>query len=226
MNPSHKHITVGSKKLLVFLNGMENTGTSSNSFSAYKTIITNFNDYDILFIKDIKKGYWYLTAIPYISDLIQYLITYYNYTSLFGFTYSSGTICLLNLLHKYDIFKKAVIINGQVSLNQYVVSKYSTDSGCAIFRKNIIKEKYDDNYLEPLKNIPNNMLAKYIFYYNKTISDGVNHSHLIKYFYIGDEFKDNIFFNHSTISHKNYIKELLCNTKFLIKIKNQFDSLA
>ena len=42
---------------------MTKVGTTDNLFSAFKIINENFNDYDIIFMKDVKQNYWYLTKI-------------------------------------------------------------------------------------------------------------------------------------------------------------------
>ena len=214
-----------SNKLLIFFNDMVRVGTTDNKFSSFKILSSIFNDYDILFIKDIKMMYWYLTIINDAYNLIDNIIQTNNYIFMYGLTSSSGTICLLNILYKFDIFKKAVIINGQTTLCDDIVNKYKyTCSDCAIFNKHCIIEPYDDVFIIPFKKIPKEMFDKYIFYYCNSASD------LIYYEYIKSIYPENlyinIFFVRTNNSHGGYVAYLLNNNDFLLNVKNIFDKSA
>jgi len=219
------HVKNNSNKLLIFFNDMVKVGITDNTFSSFKILNDIFNDYDILFIKDIKPNYWYLTIVNDFYNLIDNIIQSNNYHFMYGLTSSSGTLCLLNTLYKFNIFKKAVIINGQTTLCSNIVNKYKyTCSDCCIFNKKYIKEPYDDDLLIPFKKIPNEMLNKYIFYYCNSVSD------LIYYEYIKSIYPKklytNIFFDITNNSHGGYVADLLNNNNFLLNIKNIFDKLA
>ncbi len=171
------HIQNNSKNLLVYFNDMTQVGFSDH-FSLYKQLNTIFHDFDILFIKDIAEYYWYLTIINHIIDLINSLNNQYHYTNIYGFAGSSGSIGLLNTLPKIVNFKKAVIINGQVSLAKEDVHKYRNCKDCYLFSEDKIKEDYHKNYLIPLEYIKCNHTNQYKikFYHNCSASDSVNHN--------------------------------------------------
>jgi hypothetical protein len=197
---------------------MVKVGITDNTFSSFKILSNTFNEYDILFIKDIKNMYWYLSIINDVYNLIDNIIQSNNYHFMYGLTSSSGTLCLLNTLYKFNIFKKAVIINGQTTMCSDIVNKYKyTCSDCSIFNKQCINESYDDDFLIPFKKIPNEMLDKYIFYYCNSISD------LIYYEYIKSIYPENlhinIFFDITNNSHGGYVSYLLHLFSFQTPIK-------
>ena len=219
------HVKNNSNKLLIFFNDMVKVGITDNTFSSFKILCDTFNDYDILFIKDIKNMHWYLTIINDIYNLIDNIIQSNNYHFMYGLTSSSGTLCLLNTLYKFNIFKKAVIINGQTTMCSDIVNKYKyTCMDCCIFNKEYIKEPYDDDFLIPFKKIPNEMLDKYIFYYCNSVSD------LIYYEYIKSIYPENLyinlFFDITDNSHGGYVGYLLNNNNFLLNMKDIFDESA
>ena len=219
------HVKNNSNKLLIFFNDMVKVGIADNKFTSFKILCNTFNDYDILFIKDIESMYWYLSIMNDIYNLIDNITQSNNYHFLYGLTSSSGTLCLLNTLYKFNIFKKAVIINGQTTMCSDIVNKYKyTCMDCAIFNKEYIKKPYDDDFLIPFKKIPNEMFDKYIFYYCNSVSD------LIYYEYIKSIYPknlySNIFFDTTNNSHGNYIAYLLNNNDFLLNTKNIFDKSA
>jgi hypothetical protein len=219
------HVKNNSNKLLIFFNDMVKVGMTDNTFSSFKILSDTFDDYDILFIKDIKYMYWYLSIINDIYSLIDNIIQSNNYNFMYGLTSSSGALCLLNTLYKFNIFKQAVIINGQTTMCDDIVNKYKYSCGdCCVFNKQCINEPYDDDFITPFKKIPNEMLDKYIFYYCNSVSD------LIYYEYIKSIYPENlysnIFFDITNNSHGGYIAYLLNNNNFLLNIKNIFDASA
>ena len=219
------HLKNNSNKLLIFFNDMVKVGITDNTFSSFKILSNTFNDYDILFIKDIKHMYWYLTIINDIYNLIDNIIQTNNYNFMYGLTSSSGTLCLLNTLYKFNIFKKAVIINGQTALCDDVLNKYKhTCTDCNLFNKQSINEPYDDDFITPFSKISNEMFHKYIFYYCNSVSD------LIYYEYIKSIYPENlyinIFFDRTNNSHGGYIAILLNDNNFLLNMKSIFDNLA
>ena len=175
------HIKNNSKHLLVYFNDMTQVGFSEH-FSLYKQLNTIFHDFDILFIKDIAEYYWYLTIINPIIDLIHLLNNIHQYKNIYGFAGSSGSIGLLNTLPKISNFRKAVIINGQVSLAKEDVDKYRNCKDCYLFSEDKIKEDYNKDYLIPLEYIKCNSKNRFTipykiqFYHNCSASDSVNHN--------------------------------------------------
>ncbi len=206
------HIKNNSQKLLIYFNDMTQVGFSDH-FSLYKQLNTIFNDFDILFIKDIAEYYWYLTIIDHILLLINQLNENYHYQSIYGFAGSSGSIGLLNTLPKISNFKSAIIINGQVSLLKEDVDKYRNCKDCYVFSEEKIKENYNKSYLTPLEYVKNNSY-KIRFYHNSSVSDSINHNILkdryknIKNFeYIYEEHRDTPF--HGNYLIKKYKNEYL-----------------
>ena len=171
------HIKNNSKQMIVYFNDMTQVGFSDH-FSLYKQLNTIFNEFDILFIKDIAEYYWYLTIIDPIIDLIHSLNNKYHYINIYGFAGSSGSIGLLNTLPKIANFRKAVIINGQVSLAKEDVDKYRSCKDCYLFSEDKIKEDYHKDYLIPLEYIKSNHKNRFKiqFYHNCSTSDSVNHN--------------------------------------------------
>jgi hypothetical protein len=144
---------------------------------------------------------------------------------MYGLTSSSGTLCLLNTLYKFNVFKKAIIINGQSSLCDDIVNKYKhTCKDCCIFDKQYVNEPYDDNFTIPFKKIPREMFDKYIFYYCNSISD-LTYYEYIKSIY-PENLHINIFFDKTNNSHGRYIAHLLNDNNFLLNIKNIFNKSA
>ena len=92
----YNHIKNNSNKLLIFFNDMVKVGITDNTFSSFKILNNIFNDYDILFIKDIKAYYWYLTIVNDLHNLIDNIIQSNNYHFMYGLASSSGALGLLN----------------------------------------------------------------------------------------------------------------------------------
>lgn len=217
------HIKNNSNKLLVYFNDMTKVGTSDNLFTAFNIINENFKDYDIIFMKDIKQNYWYLTKIEHAYTLIKQLVEQNNYNSVYGLAASSGSIPLLNILYRFNDFKKAVIINGQTTLCDEIVNKYRRSChDCAIFNKAPITEQYDDKFITPFQNIPVNMFDKYIFFYNNTTSDTVYYEYVKSIF--PTTLHKNIHYDKTNKnSHGGYVGYLLKNTQFFDFIKKEFN---
>ncbi len=172
------HIKNNSLKLLIYFNDMTQVGFSDH-FSLYKQLNTIFNDFDILFIKDIAEYYWYLTIIDHILVLINQLNETYHYQSIYGFAGSSGSMGLLNTLPKIHNFKSAIIINGQISLLKEDVNKYRNCKDCYVFSEEKIKENYHKSYLAPIEYMKENIKNynyKIRFYHNSSLSDSINHT--------------------------------------------------
>ena len=217
------HINNKNEKILVFFNDMVKVGFDEK-FSSFKIFNNIFKDYDILFIKDIKPGYWYLTIMEPVYKLIDDILRTNNYKYMYGLTSSSGTLCLLNTLHRFPIFKKSVIINGQPSLNDNIINKYKNIcTDCCIFNKNIITESFDEKYLNPFNKIPKEFLEKYIFYYCNSISDAIYYNYVKEIYPI--KLHNNIIFDNTYSVHGVYVAKLLSNNAFLTKIKSLFDGL-
>lgn len=220
----HTLIKNGSDKLLIFFNDMVRTG-EDEFFSYYKTINKIFDDYDILFIKDIQQRLWYLTIVDDVYNLISTIILNNKYKFAYVLTSSSGTICLLNVLPKFDIFKKAVIINGQIALDDDTMQQYkNTCHDCAIFDINYIPKKIKESLLTPFNTIEEETYDKYLFYYCNSVSDLVYYRQ-IKQIY-PESLHGNIFFDDINSSHGEYIAHLFNNHEFLNEIKNTFDKSA
>jgi hypothetical protein len=217
------HINNNNKKLLIVFSDMAKVGITDDTFASFKILKNIFNDYDILFVKDIKLGYWYLTIMEFVYNLICNIIQVNNYKFIYGLTSSSGAMCLLNILYRFNIFTKAVIVNGQTTLSDDIVNKYKSKCrDCRIFNKKEIKESYNEDYIIPFKKIPTDTFDKYIFYYCSSVSDKVYYEY-IKSIYPTD-LHNNIYFNETNSSHSNYIGCLLNDNKFLTNVKNTFDN--
>jgi hypothetical protein len=205
---------------------MIKTGIEDDLFSSFKILTTVFNDYDILFIKDIKPFYWYLTIINDVYDLIHNIVESNNYKFMYGLTSSSGTLCLLTTLYKFDIFTKSVIIVGQTTLCDDIVNKYKYQPifDCCIFDKQLIAEKYDHDLLTPFDKIPHEIFHKYVFYYCNSITDVIYYEY-IKSIY-PNYLHSNIMFDTTHISHAGYAGYLLNDHTFLTNIKTMYDSFT
>lgn len=88
-NFKYIHIKNNNNKLLIFFNDMVKVGISDDTFSSFKILKNIFNDYDILFIKDIESNLWYLTIMDNIYNLIYDIIQNNNYNFMYGLTSSS-----------------------------------------------------------------------------------------------------------------------------------------
>jgi hypothetical protein len=223
----YKHIKRenSSNKLLIFFNDMGKVGELDDSYMLFNTLILVFFDYDILFIKDIKIGYWYLTIIDEVKELFNNIIKIHSYESIYGLTSSSGSICLLNTLYLYDNFKKAVIINGQPTLKKEIVDIYKNICyDCVVFDRSIIKEIFDEKYMEPFEYIDKENLAKYVFFFSKSISDFQNYLYT-KSVYPENISKTHVLLNNTVKSHSGYIILMLTSINFLESIKRMFDNL-
>lgn len=209
-------------KLLLVFNDMAKIGLD-DKFAFYKQIAETFTDFDILFVKDIKEKHWYLTILDKIIELVESINNENKYSAVFGLTSSSGTIPLLNVFHSLTNFKKGVVVNGQPILDEQIVSSYKNEcSDCAIFDKSLIKENYNNKYLEPWKNLLNRPDTIFQFYYNQSVSDKVYYNFIksknlpnVSIFYNSDE---------NNNGHGAYIEELFYNKEFLNKVKNFFIS--
>jgi hypothetical protein len=205
MKFKYSHIQNQSKKLLVYFNDMTQVGHSDH-FSLYKQLNRIFSDYDILFIKDIAEYYWYLTIIDDILELLHSLNHTFKYDAIYGFAGSSGCMGLLNTLPKIAIFKRAIVINGQVSLASEDVEKYRNCRDCYLFSKEKIQEEYHQAYLTPLLFIQNQKERSYQirFYHNTSVSDSANH-HILREKYRGCGVEAILEESHDTPFHGNYL---------------------
>jgi len=225
INMKYIHVKNNSNKLLIFFNDMAKVGTIDDKFSSFKILNSIFSDYDILFVKDIKHGNWYLSIIDDVYELIYEIVHSNNYNFIYGLTSSSGAICLLNTLHKFTIFRKAVIINGQTDLSDDIINKYKHNSpDCNPINKKSITEPYDEKFLTPFENIPIEMYYKYIFFYNNSPSDSVYYEY-VKSIY-PESLKSNIFFDETPQSHGVFVEFLLNNFSFLNHVKETFDKCS
>jgi hypothetical protein len=219
----HKFIDNNSKNIIIYFNDMANTDENGDLFSSYKKINAVFFDYDILFIKDIKPMSWYLTIIHNIYNIISEINMSKNYEYMYGLTCSSGAICLLNVLYKFPNFSKAVIINGQISLDNGCIDLYKNCcTDCVSYDKNIFQNPYDiDNKtLNPLLQIPRDELYKFVFYYCNSVSDIVYREYLQTILPL-DLHITNIFCDETHISHSGYITLLFTDNVFLENIREK-----
>ena len=200
---------------------MQTTG-ESDRMGSYKTINEIYDDSDILFIKDIAPRLWYLTIMNDVYNLICNIIKNNNYKFVFGLTSSSGTMCLLNVLHKINIFKMGVVINGQTSLDDAIINEYKNNcTDCAIFDEKYIPIQFDKSLLSPFNSIPNEHHAKYRFYYSNSVSDTVYYNYIKTVLH--PNLHENITFDNKHPSHAGYIIFLLSDHTFLKEIKVMFD---
>jgi hypothetical protein len=125
-------------------------------------------------------------------------------------------------LYKFDIFKKAFIINGQTTMCDSIVNKYKhTNRNWINITKQSVKEPFNEELLTPFNQIPNTMLDKYIYYYCNTYID------LLYYEYVKsiypENLHNNIFLDDTHNTHDGYIGYLLHNKNFLSDIKHIFN---
>ncbi len=204
MKFKYSHIQNQSKKLLVYFNDMTQVGFSDH-YSLYKQLNRIFYDYDILFIKDVAEYYWYLTIVDDILDLLHQLNRDFGYDGVYGFAGSSGCMGLLNTLPKIANFKRAVVINGQVSLAREDVEKYRNCKDCYLFSKEKIKEAYNEAYLTPFRASSKGSF-QIRFYHNTSVSDLANH-HILREKYLKDGWNVEAFLedHRDTPFHGNYL---------------------
>jgi len=172
---TYSHITRSSNTLLICFSNMLFVGTEP-IFGAY-TVITNTFNCDILFIKDVNYSLWYLTVMEECRDIIMNTLENYYYSSVYALTESSGTIPTINITSKIDIFREAIIINGQPTLKAAIVDSYSHCVDCPLFDPTIVGP-INKSYLIPLESLAPNLLKKYVFYNNYSISDYQNYLYL------------------------------------------------
>ena len=204
MKFKYKHIQNQSKRLLVYFNDMTQVGFSDH-YSLYKQLNCIFFDYDILFIKDTAEYYWYLTIVDDILELLYQLNRDFGYECVYGFAGSSGCMGLLNTLPKIPNFKRAIVINGQVSLAREDVEKYRNCKDCYLFSKEKIKEAYNEDYLVPFQKSSKGTF-QIRFYHNTSVSDLANH-HILREKYLKDGWNvEAILEDHrDTPFHGNYL---------------------
>lgn len=230
MEFAYEHIKKENKKLLVIFNDMSKVGLDK-SFSPYTKIIDAFTDYDFLFIKDVDKGEWYLIIYEKVKKIIENISLEYDY--VFGLSSSSGTVCLLNILEEIKNHKKSIIVNGQVDITKDFIKMYENAHDCIKFNfekvnnksNKILKKDINIKLLSPIKKIlKNNNLNKYIFYYNKSVSDFVYYTYLETLF---DEQtkKTNLFLDTENYhDHSGHIIYCFSSENFFKKINETFDS--
>ena len=221
----YTHVKNSSDKLLVFFNDAAKVGTLDNTFSSFKILNLIFEDYDILFVKDIKPMHWYITVTNDVYNLINNIVQTNNYCCMYGLTSSSGALCLLNTLYRFSIFKKAVIINGLTTLCDNIVDKYKyTSRSWSNINRKSIKEPFDEDLLTPLNKIPVSMYDKYIYYYCNSSIDTIYYDYVMSIY--PAELQCNIFFDIQFDSHSGYVGHLLNSNEFLSNIKTIFDEIS
>ena len=216
------HNQNNSEKLFIYFNNMTQIGFSDR-FTYYKTLMNTFNDYDLLFIKDIEIGYYYLTIIDDIDNLITKLVKEYNYKKIVSYGDSAGAMPILNILPKYDIFKKAIIINGQVSLKKEVIDIYRKlpiTVKTYVFNEKKIKKIYNKIYKEPLNNLQDTNNYEITCYYNSVGSDAV-YCELIKNLNYSNM---KIINDKLNMNHIMYIIYKTSSAEFFTDMKQYFDN--
>ena len=141
----------GSKKLVICFNSMACVG-KDEKFELYNTMRTHFEDeFDILFVKDTEYEHWYLTIMQELTSFIRE--TSNRYTDVYAVANSSGGIPLLNIMTHVPTFRKAVIMNGQNTLNASIMNECSVYSDCAHFEEGRLKGPFEKSHLEPLERM-------------------------------------------------------------------------
>ena len=207
---AYTHVNRNSNTLLIYFNDMTKVGPAP-IFSSFKTL-TNIFTCDIIFIKDIDILLWYLTIHPECTQIINDLIEQYKFQRVFGLSTSSGTIPLLNIMPTIKNFKHGFIINGQSSLEPHIVDKYKHCNDCAIFNPAIISD-LNQNLIAPLTHTSDNMLLKYTFYCNNSVSDKVYYNYLCN---IGAS--TNIQYEPDGLSHYDYIIKKMTSIDLPLKL--------
>jgi hypothetical protein len=208
------------EKLLIYFNSLAATGLGDN-FLLKHTLSENFSDYDILIVKDSEPNNWYLSVIPEIEKFITKLSCEKNHKHIFALADSSGAIPLLSILPNISLFRRAVVVNGQVDLSEDVVYKFK-DNIVGHFEIEKVKGDIYKKYIKPVELIDYSNKFEILFCYNYFRSDKVYAdiiSNLSKpNFRLRLDFK-----KYTTIPcHACYIIDLFTSKNFLEEIKFYF----
>ena len=209
------------KNLLIYFNSLMATGHADN-FLLKRTLIQNFSNYDILILKDNYPHNWYVSVIPEMEKFIKDLSIEKSYENLFALADSSGAIPLLNILPNNALFRRGVIVNGQIDISEDVVYKYK-DNIVGHFEIEKTYEEFDRKYMKPLDLIDYSNKFEILFCCNYFRSDKIYAdivSSLSKSnFRLRLDFK-----RYPTIPcHALYITDLFTNESFLEEIKFYFN---
>ncbi len=187
-------------------------------FSCYNILQQSF-PFDILFIKDIGHGLWYLTIMEECRTLIENITREHNYKHVFGITDSSGTIPLLNIAPYLSQFREGIVINGQTTLKPEIIEKYKSCTDCAIFDP-VSVGNISQSYLIPLEKLSNSQLQKIRYYYNNSPSDYQYYLYTLSFYTILDNTcvtltKDNG-------SHISYITKVYGDASFMKTVADKW----
>jgi hypothetical protein len=205
--------------LIVIFNDMSSVGTST-TFEYYKTFVDNFIDYDVLFVKDISYGTWYIAIMNELAKYIEKVCARYEYVYAFGS--SSGSIPLLNIMPNIPNFIAGTILNGQASLEKGIQRCVTQFNDCATFDSSILGNiRFDNRYLSPLTRISQCTYTIH-FFYNLTGADKVYCDYVRR---TKDEMNLRNVIVHTenlNLSHRSYIVQFMSSTVGLDIIKNIF----
>jgi hypothetical protein len=209
-----------SQNLLIYFNSLANVGFSDH-FLLKATLIENFSDYDILILKDSSYPNWYVPVIPEMQKFIADLIVKKSYKNLFALADSSGAIPLLSCLPNNRLFRRGVVVNGQVDISEEVIYKYE-DNVVGSFDVSKVTEEFDKKYLQPLNLIDHSNKFEILFYYNYFKSDRIYADIITNLskpnFSVKLDFKK----CGKIVCHAAYIKDLFTNKNFIEEIKFYF----
>lgn len=210
----------GTKDLLIYFNNLAADGRD-DKFLLKDTLVEKFTNYDILIVKDSLPYNWYVASIPEIENFVANLIDKNCYENIFALADSSGAIGLLNSLPNNPLFRRAVIVNGQIDISEDIIYKYK-DNIIGHFEISKVLGDFDKKYFKPLDRINYSNKFEILFCYNYFRSDKIYAdiiSHLSKSnFRLRLDFK-----KYDTIPcHAVYIIDLFTNKNFLEEIKFYF----
>jgi hypothetical protein len=125
-----------------------------------------FSQFDILFIKDIKFGVWYMPIMDECNTLIHSIIAKKGYSHVFAVTSSSGAIPLLNITPNIPSFRQGIMINGRTTIKESIIEKYKHTKDYIP-----VDPVADILYCSPLERLNYDQLSKYVYYFNHNLSD-------------------------------------------------------
>lgn len=105
--------------LVIGFNCLNNFGLDDR-FGMYRTLTQAFPDSDVLLLKDAIHFNWYISIMQELQRFLIDLVHEKGYQKVFAISSSAGSIPLLNIMPHVPNFRKAVVINGQVSIHDDV----------------------------------------------------------------------------------------------------------
>ena len=214
------------KTLLVVFSAMNFVGDKPDSFMCYKKAQEAFPEsYDILFVKDIADGLWYLTVMDDVQFLIQRIVKEHLYKRVLALASSSGSIPLLNIMPMIPNFAFGFVINGQTNLLPDMMDACRCFNDCTIFENNC--DVADSRWLDPLRNVHWDAATYTIaFLHNQQTSDKLFHEDLVRFVEVSPMARKHIVIMSKTnesLDHCGFIIDWLQNKDNLANLGDFFE---